>query len=60
MPLSTIVGRSDIKAQDGVELDKALQLLVDRGVIKKSDKVGGLLKLANYYLEHEKGSKNKK
>lgn len=60
VPLSTIIGRSDIKAQDGVELDKALQLLVDKGVIKKSDKVGGLLKLANYYLEHEKGSKNKK
>lgn len=60
VPLSTIIGRSDIKAKDGLELDKALTLLVDRGVIKKHDKSEGLVKLAQYYLENEKKSKQKK
>ena len=55
--LSTILGRSDIKASDGIELDKALKLLIDRKIIKKSDKVGGIVKLAKYYLENEKGKK---
>lgn len=60
VPLSTIIGRSDIKAKDGLELDKALTLLVDRGIIKKGEKELGLVKLAQYYLENEKKSKKDK
>ena len=54
VPLASILGRSDIKASDGIELNKALSLLVDKNVIKKHDKVRGLLKLAQYYLNNEK------
>ena len=59
VPLASILGRSDIKASEGIELNKALELLADRGKIKRKDKVSGLLMLAQYYLEHEKKSKSK-
>lgn len=59
VPISTILGRGDIKAEEARELDKALNLLVDKRVIKKSDKVSGLLELANYYLENEKKKKKR-
>ena len=59
VPLASILGRSDIKASEGIELNKALELLADKGKIKRKDKVSGLLMLAQYYLEHEKKSKSK-
>lgn len=60
VPLSSIIGRSDIKAKDGMVLDKALTLMVDRGVIKKQQKVEGLVKLAEAYLEDNKKRKAEK
>ena len=60
VPISSIVGRSSIKASDAFELVRAIDLLVARGVIKKNDKVSGLGTLAKYYLENEKKAKDKK
>lgn len=59
VPLASILGRSDIKASEGIELNKALELLADKGVIKRKDKVSGILKLAQYYLDNEKKNKSK-
>lgn len=57
VPISSIFGRSDIKASDGLEVNKALSSLVDKGIIKKTNKSDGLVKLAQYYLENEKRNK---
>lgn len=53
VPISTIVGRSDIKAKSGRTLDKAVQLLIDKGEIKKSDKEDAIVVLAEKYLESQ-------
>ena len=53
VPISTIIGRSDIKAKDGRVFDKAVQLLLDKGEIKKTDKEDALIVLAEKYLESE-------
>lgn len=60
VPLSTIIGRSDIKAKNGRILDKAVQLLIDKGEIKKVDKEDALVILAEKYLESEGRLKKEK
>jgi len=59
VPISTITGRSDIKAKHGRILDKAVQLLIDKREIKKSDKEDAIVVLAEKYLESQ-GKLNKK
>ena len=53
VPISTIVGRSDIKAKNGRILDKAVTLLIDKGEIKKTDKEDAIVILAEKYLESQ-------
>lgn len=53
VPISTIIGRSDIKAKDGRILDKAIERLIAKGEIKKSGKENALVVLAEKYLESE-------
>lgn len=53
VPISTIIGRSDVKAGQGRVLDKAVQLLIDKGEIKKTDKEDALFVLAEKYLESQ-------
>lgn len=53
VPISTIIGRSDIKAKDGRILDKAVQLLIDKREIKKVDKEDAIVVLAEKYLESQ-------
>lgn len=60
VPLSTIIGRSDIKAKDGRIIDKAIERLVSKGEIKKTDKEDALAVLANKYLESEEKAKELK
>jgi len=50
VPLATIIGRSDIEKKDGIVLDKALNLMVDKCEIKKTEKQKGLRILAEKYL----------
>lgn len=60
VPISTIIGRSDIKAKSGRILDKAVTLLIDKGEIKKTDKEDAIVVLAEKYLESQgKLKKNK-
>lgn len=59
VPISTIVGRSDIKAKDGRVLNKAVERLVSKGEIKKTDKESALVVLAEKYLESEGKLKKK-
>ena len=61
VPISTIIGRSDIKAKAGRILDKAVKLLIDKREIKKADKEDAIVVLAEKYLESQgKISKEKK
>lgn len=60
VPLSSIIGRSDIDAQSGIELKKAIDLMVDRGEIKSKNKEQGLVKMAQFYLENNKKRKEVK
>lgn len=53
VPISTIIGRSDIKAKDGRVFDKAVTLLIDKGEIKKTDKEDAIIVLAEKYLESQ-------
>lgn len=59
VPLSTIIGRSDIRADDGRVLNKAIDRLVSKGIIKKREKEKGLSVLAEYYMEAERNGKKK-
>lgn len=53
IPLSTILGRSDINKDDAMIIDKALNKLISKGEVKKNNKEKGLVVLANLYLEHK-------
>lgn len=53
IPLSTILGRSDINKDDAMIIDKALNKLISKGEIKKNNKEKGLAILANLYLEYK-------
>lgn len=60
VPLSTITGRSDIKAKDGRIVDKAIERLISKGEIKKTDKESALAILAQKYLDAEEKAKELK
>lgn len=60
VPLSTIIGRSNVRAGDGRVIDKAVRRLVDKGIVKKDEKEKAFAVLAAQYLENEKQVKNKK
>lgn len=50
IPLFTILGRSDINKEDAIIIDKALNRMISKGEIKKSEKEKGLTILAKMYL----------
>ncbi len=50
VPLSVILGRSDINKEDAKIIDKALNRMLSKGKIKKSEKEKGLAILAKLYL----------
>lgn len=60
VPLSSIIGRSDIRAQQGIEVKKAIDLMVSRGVIKNKNREQGLVEMARFYLEHNGKKKGDK
>lgn len=51
IPLSAIIGRSDINKDDAKLLDKALNEMLSKGKIKKVEKEKGLAILAKEYLK---------
>lgn len=51
IPLFTILGRSDINKEDAIIIDKALNRMISKGEIKKSEKEKGLAILAKLYLK---------
>lgn len=53
VPISTIIGRSSIKASEGRVVDKAVERLLSKGEIKKDSKESALAILAQKYLESE-------
>lgn len=53
VPISTIVGRSSIKAVDGRLLDRAVERLVSKGEVNKLEKEKALVLLAEKYLVSE-------
>lgn len=53
IPISTIVGRSDINKDDATTIDKALTRMVGKGEIKKTEKEKGLAILAKMYLQKQ-------
>jgi len=50
VPISTVVGRSDMTKKDAMVLDKAVQALISRGEIEKGKKEKALAVLASRYL----------
>ncbi len=50
VPISAILGRSDINKQDALLIDKALNRMISKGEIIKSEKEKGLAILAKLYL----------
>lgn len=52
VPLTSILGRSDIKKEDAIVIDKALNRMIDKGEIKNFEKEKGLAILAKLYLEN--------
>lgn len=57
VPISTLIGRSDVTAKDGRVINKALEKLTSKGLIKSKEKDKGLAYLSEYYLENEKKKK---
>lgn len=54
IPLSVVLGRSDISKNDAVIIDKALNKMIDKGEIKKTEKEKGVAVLAELYLRSQK------
>lgn len=50
VPISTIIGRSDMKAKDARLVDKAIEDMIAKSLIKKTEKEKGLALLAESYL----------
>lgn len=50
VPISTIIGRSDIKKQDAMVFDRAVETMLSRGEILKKKKEDALVVLSNLYL----------
>lgn len=53
VPLSTIIGRSSVKASSGRVINKAVERLLSKGEIKKDEKEEVLRILSEKYLESE-------
>lgn len=51
IPMYVITGRSDIAKEDAEIIDKALNRMVSKGEIKKSEKIKGFTILAKQYLK---------
>lgn len=54
IPVSTIIGRSDLKKEYAIKFDKAVQLLLDKKIIKKNERDKALAVLSDYYLIKDK------
>lgn len=53
VPISTLTGRTTIKASEGRVVDKAIEYLISKGEVKKDSKESALAVLAQKYLESE-------
>lgn len=60
IPINTLTGSSKIRAIDGRKVEKAVQLLVDKGEIKKNERYKAFGLLADKYLNDEKQKKKRK
>lgn len=52
VPLTSILGRSDVYKDDALVIDKALNRMINKGKIKNFEKEKGLAILAKLYLEN--------
>lgn len=60
VPISSILGRSSFRADELRSLDKAIQRMLDLGMIKKDDKDKAIKILSEHFLESHKSKKDKK
>lgn len=58
VPLSTVIGRSDVTAKDGRVINKAIDKLVSKGVIKSKERDRALAYLAEEYLKNDKNKRS--
>lgn len=58
VPLSTVIGRSDVTAKDGRVINKAIDKLVSKGVIKSKERDKALAYLAEEYLKNDKNKRS--
>lgn len=58
VPLSTVIGRSDVTAKDGRVINKAIDKLVSKGVIKSKERDKALAYLAEEYLKNDKSKRS--
>lgn len=58
VPLSTVIGRSDVTAKDGRVINKAIDKLVSKGVIKSKERDKALAYLADEYLKNDKSKRS--
>lgn len=54
VPISTIIGRSDVKKEYAIKFDKVVQLLLDKKIIKKNERDKVLAVLSDYYINQDK------
>lgn len=60
VPISTIIGRSDVAAKDGRVINKAVDKLISQGKVKGKEKEKALSFLSQFYLENYKKVKGDK
>lgn len=60
VPLSTIFGRTKVTAKDGRVINRAVEKMLSKGEVKKNEKRKAIARLAEMYLEMEKGNKKSK
>lgn len=53
VPLTVLIGSSDISKEDAKVLDTAIEMMINNGEVKKKNKEKALLNLANYYLNNK-------
>lgn len=58
VPLSTVIGRSDVTAKDGRVINKAIDKLISKGVIKSKERDKALAYLAEEYLKNDKSKRS--
>ena len=51
IPLYTILGKSDVKKEYAIKIDRTLSKMVDAGIIKKQNKDEGLAIICDNYNE---------